>query len=90
MKKIFAIVLVVLLCVSFVAYAMASDSPSGTPTEGTTEQPTLETYEGTLPEIERPTLNEDIQTPDEMPTKPESDYILPPGEGTTPVDKADF
>ena len=90
MKKMLAVLVAALLCVCFGAcVAESSDTPTTLPTEQTTEAPTLETVDGSDVDIEHPTLDINVPTPDEMPTLPEGDFHVPPGERPEPPTEVD-
>lgn len=80
MKKTLAVLLTMLLCLCAAACVSNANAQAADPTEQTTEAPTLETYTGPTIEFEHPTIDINVPTPDEMPTKPEYDYSIPPGE----------
>ena len=79
MKKNTIVLLAVLLVVCVALGITQALAVTTDPTEQTTV-PTLETVDIS----ERPTVDIDIPTPDEMPDPPESDFQIPPGERPEP------
>ena len=84
MKKILIVLLAVLLCICVAACVASANAQAADPMEQTpaptTEAPILEPYTGPTIEIERPTLDVQVPSPDEMPTLPDGDFHIPPGE----------
>ena len=93
MKKNLVILLAMLLCICVAACVANANAQAADPTEQTsaptTVPPTLETIDISNVEIEKPTLDINVPTPDEMPTLPEGDFHVPPGARPEPPTEVD-